>query len=152
MQSLITLGLHCAELLVNLSRDEAIYRKMEGRHGARAVYGSSKNASASSSDKDQSQNSILEAFIAWETNVLFIFKSATHWMFGLAVGTWYPSGICMFLSQICYLAILLTLGTLFGAFLAYTGRRGNLPSAFGHVQTIVDIVDEWPYDPYFEPE
>ncbi len=125
-QAALTLSLHCAELLVNLSRDEAVFRKLTSSRGT-----------------DGHTSSIRAALTSWETVTLFCFKAALHWMFGLAINVSYQVGINMYPPQIVYFSGLCLIVALFVAFLAFRHRRGYLPSTFGHIQTISDLVDEW---------
>lgn len=125
-QSVITLSLHCAELIVNLSRDEHIWRKLIGPRGTNGHY-----------------NSVYAAFTSWQTIFLFAMKAGVHWMFGLAINLQYNLGVNMHPPQIFYFAGFCLVAALFGLFLSITQPKGYLPASFGHIRTIADIVDEW---------
>lgn len=63
MQSPLTLGIHCAELQVNLSRDEVFWRKVSRAQGCRL----------------ESYDSVRMAFTSWQSIGHYIFKSVLHW-------------------------------------------------------------------------
>ncbi|KAK4166215.1 hypothetical protein QBC43DRAFT_21808 [Cladorrhinum sp. PSN259] len=125
-QSVVTLSLHCCELLVNLSRDEKIWRKLIGPRGTNGHY-----------------NSVWAAFTSWQTIFLFALKAGVHWMFGLAINLQYNLGVNMHPPQIFYFAGFCLVAALFGLFLSLQQPKGYLPASFGHIRTIADIVDEW---------
>ncbi|KAK0706911.1 hypothetical protein B0T26DRAFT_815149 [Lasiosphaeria miniovina] len=127
VQSVVTISLHCAELIVNMSRDEKIYRALIGPKGTNGHY-----------------NSIVAALTAWQTVVLFLLKSGVHWLFGLAINLQFRIGINMYPPQVIYFAALTLATTIFGVFLSVFCRpKGSLPASYGHIQTIADIVDDW---------
>lgn len=121
------MALHCAELLVNLSRDEGTHRQLISAGGTDAHY-----------------NSVVAACTSWQTITLFGLKSGVHWLFGLSINVSFRLGITMFPVQIFYLSLISASMAGFGAFLAFRRSSGPLPAAFGHVQTIMDLVDVWP--------
>ncbi|KAJ4306765.1 hypothetical protein N0V88_000132 [Collariella sp. IMI 366227] len=125
-QSIVTLALHCAELLVNLSRDEKVYRALIGPRGTNSHY-----------------NSVLAAFTSWQTLFLFALKAGVHWMFGLAINLQFQLGVNMHPPQIFYFGAFSLAAALFGLVLSLHQPKGYLPVAFGHIQTIADVVDEW---------
>lgn len=125
-QSIVTLSLHCAELIVNLSRDEKVFRELIGPRGTNGHY-----------------NSILAAFTAWQTIVLFALKAGVHWMFGLAINLQFQLGVNMHPPQIFYFAGFSLVAAIFGLFLSLQRPKGCLPPSYGHIQTIADIIDEW---------
>ncbi|KAK4122793.1 hypothetical protein N657DRAFT_620872 [Parathielavia appendiculata] len=125
-QSVVTLSLHCAELIVNLSRDEKVYRELIGPRGTNGHY-----------------NSILAAFTSWRTLFLFILKAGVHWMFGLAINLQYQLGVNMHPPQIFYFGAFSLAAAIFGLLLSVWRPKGYLPASYGHIQTIADVVDEW---------
>ncbi|KAK3941739.1 hypothetical protein QBC46DRAFT_91819 [Diplogelasinospora grovesii] len=125
-QSVVSLALHCAELIVNLSRDEVIYRELIAHKGTNGHY-----------------NSIWAAFTSWQTITLFAFKAGVHWMFGLAINLQFQLGVNMYPPQIFYFAGFSLFAALFGLYLSLRRPDGYLPASYGHLQTMVDIIDEW---------
>jgi hypothetical protein len=65
VQGLLVFGLHCAELFVNMARDEATWRKATSKHGAQHNY-----------------NSIKVAIKSPQTISLFAIKATAHWAMG----------------------------------------------------------------------
>ncbi|KAK3344320.1 hypothetical protein B0T25DRAFT_323332 [Lasiosphaeria hispida] len=125
-QSVVTLSLHCAELIVNLSRDEKIYRELIGPKGTNGRY-----------------NSVTAAMSSWQTLFLFALKAGVHWMFGLAISLQFHLGVNMHAPQVFYLAGFTLVTAVFGMSLSLGRAKGLLPPSYGHLQTIADIVDEW---------
>jgi hypothetical protein len=127
-QAALTLTLHCAELLVNLSRDEGMFRQMLQEGGA-----------------DPRRNSIIAAMTSWQTIILLISKALCHWLFGLAINVSWGLGVNMYPPQICYLTGFTFLVAIFATYVAFRRPKGCLPATYGHLQTMADIVDEYSY-------
>jgi hypothetical protein len=125
-QSVVTLSLHCAELIVNLSRDEKVYRELIGPRGTNGHY-----------------NSVQAAFTSWQTLFLFALKAGVHWMFGLAINLQFQLGVNMHPPQIFYFGGFSLVAAIFGLLLSVWRPKGCLPASYGHIQTIADVVDEW---------
>jgi hypothetical protein len=123
----LTLGMHCAELIVNVSRDEAVWRQASERHGL-----------------NPKRNALLAALASWQTVLLFLFKAANHWMFSLAISVYQSSAVLIRAPQLFYLAVLMSLVAAFCSYIALRRPDGPQPATFGHLQTIADLVDEWP--------
>jgi len=126
LQSVVTLSLHCAELIVNLSRDEKVYRTLIGPRGTNGHY-----------------NSVMAAFTSWQTLFLFALKAGVHWMFGLAINLQFQLGVNMHPPQIFYFGAFTLAAAIFGLILSVWRPKGYLPASWGHIQTIADVVDEW---------
>lgn len=69
-----TIGLHCAQLLVNVSRDEAIWRS--------AYVGMKRNSTGAR----LSTNPLRAALLSCETIVLIFAKLVLHWVMGQGMG------------------------------------------------------------------
>ncbi|KAF2096751.1 hypothetical protein NA57DRAFT_78346 [Rhizodiscina lignyota] len=128
IQSILTIGLHTAELQITLLRDEDVWREMTSKGGSVRL------------DK---YNSYFQPLLSWQNVVLLIFKPAIHWMFGSAMGVDYAAGILMRVPHVTYLAILWVLFLLFMLQVSYTKPKGPLPASYGHLQTMANIIDEW---------
>lgn len=122
-----TLTLHVCELIVQTSRDESLWRQTASRHGLRF----------------KRQDAIPIALCSWQTVLLFVFKTVVHWMFSLAFGIHWE-GVELRLPQVCYTAVILFVLALLATGLALYKPRGPQPATFGHLQTLVDLIDVWP--------
>lgn len=126
LQTSITLALHCAELLVNLVRDERAWRRAASKHGYRL----------------ESYNAVWTAISSWQAFVLFLAKPAIHWVFGLAVTVetrWlYIKGTPFF-----YLAGAVAALAAYITALSLWRPKGPQPAAYGHIQTLANLIDEW---------
>lgn len=121
--SFISMGLHCAEMLTSITRDEAAWRK------------------ATTKGADASRGALMEGVRSWECWVMFAFKCLTPWMFGFA----FVTNLYIF-STLIPLMVLAFMMLLLGVFAEYLVRRhpqGPQPSTFGNIAKLVALVDEW---------
>ncbi|KAG2031518.1 hypothetical protein BDR03DRAFT_972342 [Suillus americanus] len=134
IQGPLTLGLHCSELIANVIRDERQWRCATGRKGLRMV-----------------TNPLKTIFTHPICLGLFVAKPFLHWMFGLSLlvdisaidGEVSKVFVFMFTAQIWNLCIALFIFVCFFTFIALHRPRGPQPAAYGHVQTLANLVDEW---------
>ncbi|KAJ8594491.1 hypothetical protein M405DRAFT_485269 [Rhizopogon salebrosus TDB-379] len=136
VQGALTLGLHCSELVANVIRDERQWRCATGRKGLRMT-----------------TNPLKSFFTNPLGLVLFVAKFVLHWMFGLSYSL--SSGgdiadrmvstvwISMYTTQIWNLCIALFIFASFFTLIARFRPRGPQPAAYGHLQTLANLVDEW---------
>jgi len=142
IQSGLTLGLHCMELIVNISRDEDAWRlasrwmfseKTSKQTGAQIKY-----------------SSIKSALTSWQTVGLLLFKALTHWFFGLGITLLGVNGydtasftVTMRALPLYALAACGIVLAVFGTWIVCRKPKGPQPSAWGHLQTLADLVDDW---------
>lgn len=138
VQGTQTMGLHCVELMVNMSRDEDEWRRAQlTRKGSRL-----------------STNGFKAAISSWQNGVLFISKAALHWLLGQSLATSVtmdpdPGGLGqryefqMIYMRIFVFAIVAFALAVFATYLAYRRPSGCQPASWGHFQTLVDLVDDW---------
>lgn len=126
-QAVLTFGLHSVELLVNMSRDESVWRQ------------------ATSTGTDSNYNSIAAACKSWQTWALLASKAIVHWLFGLSVNVSYILGINMYPPQIFYLAASIFAVALLATYWATQRPMGPQPAAYGHLQTLCNLIDEFDY-------
>ncbi|KAG1749040.1 uncharacterized protein EDB91DRAFT_1112168 [Suillus paluster] len=133
VQGPLTLGLHCSELIANVIRDERHWRSATGRKGL-----------------SMATNPLKPVLTNPLSLVLLVTKPALHWMFGLSftlIGggsqTLEVIGIYMFTAQIWNLCFALSLFACFFTFVALLRPHGPQPAAYGHLQTLANLVDEW---------
>ncbi|KAH8896347.1 hypothetical protein GQ53DRAFT_852497 [Thozetella sp. PMI_491] len=140
VQAIQTTGLHCAELFVNLSRDEEAWREATKKKGAtyRSV-------------------SLYTAATSWSNVILFVAKAVLHWIIGQSVlpqvvmedqGIDVPTkkfgiGVTMIGSRLVIYAVCAAFMALFTTFLALRKPKGPQPVAWDHLQTIADLIDDW---------
>ncbi|KAG1855598.1 hypothetical protein F4604DRAFT_1932230 [Suillus subluteus] len=134
IQGPLTLGLHCSELIANVIRDERQWRCATGKKGLETV-----------------TNPVKTIFTHSICLILFVAKPFLHWMFGLAFNlrtTAYDGQLIilmafMYTVQIWNLCITLFIFACFFTFVALRRPRGPQPAAYGHLQTLANLVDEW---------
>jgi len=124
-QSMLTMGLHCAELLVTLSRDEDKWRETTSRKGY------------------TDRNALLTVAMSWKSVVLLALKPIVHWLFGLGMSFYVAWGIFMRPPQLLYLSFALIIVAGLGTHLCFARPKGPQPAAFGHVQTLINLIDDW---------
>ncbi|KAG2119143.1 uncharacterized protein F5147DRAFT_832924 [Suillus discolor] len=133
-QGLLTLGLHCSELIANVIRDERQWRYATRRQGLRV-----------------STNPLVSVFNQPICLILFTVKPFLHWIFALSfdVGrnaindTLSGFSLSIYAAQIWNLCIALFIFACFFTFIALRRPSGPQPAAYGHLQTLADLVDEW---------
>lgn len=135
LQTFMTISLHCAELLVNVVRDEKTWRRASRRSGG---------FKSSSGLPRKSTNALHALLTSGPALTLFIYKPILHWIFGLAVSTYFSVGLVMRPPQIIYLSIGAVLLALLVSAFTFWQPKGPQPATFGHLQTLVDLIDEWP--------
>lgn len=140
IQGLQTLGLHFSELIINLSRDEDVWRSLD-------AYGRSNAVKTSVLEKAP----FLAALTSWKYIVLVIFKSLLHWLLGqssqasvelLEDRVW----LTMNYSRLFIYAICATTFALVITFIACMKPKGPQPATYGHIQTLADVIDDWNLD------
>ena len=126
-QSILTIGMHCAELQITLARDEKIWRSI------------SSNAGRST----RSESPLRLRIGSWESITLIIFVPVIHWQYGLAVTVDYLGQVHFYVPQMCYLTMMWALFLGFALSISLRRPRGPLPATYGHVQCMLDLTDEW---------
>ncbi|KAM0431861.1 hypothetical protein ACHAPT_005113 [Fusarium lateritium] len=134
LQAFLVMSLHCAELLVTLARDEAAWRAAAGKRGpgqgAMIAPGAYQLAAKS-----------------WLWFVLLLYKPLTSWLFtsqGIKFRIRQSSSSITFnpipLFVLAGMALVLVV---FEEWLARLRVTGPQPAAYGHLQTLGDLVDDW---------
>ncbi|QKX63931.1 uncharacterized protein TRUGW13939_11103 [Talaromyces rugulosus] len=156
-----TIALHCAELLVNLSRDEATWRKAYSNNSETTKKRETAAAAAAPGGAQLRTNPFSANVSSWESIVLFIAKAVMHWIIGRSVlpsigledngesyYSPYQNGLQfdMVYSRLIIFAVLAILLAVFATYLALQKTRGCQPATFGHLQTLADLVDDWETD------
>ncbi|KAG0696716.1 hypothetical protein DFH29DRAFT_1024640 [Suillus ampliporus] len=134
VQGPLTLGLHCAELIVNAIRDERQWRCATRRKGLSRTAG----------------NPLKPVFTDLPCFVLFFAKPLLHWMFGLSCigadfvvnGVIHSFMTSIFTAQIWNLCIALFVFACFFTVVALRRPCGPQPAAYGHLQTLANLMDE----------
>ncbi|KAG6333761.1 hypothetical protein ID866_5323 [Astraeus odoratus] len=134
VQGPMTLGLHCSELVVNVVRDEKVWRCATRKKGAKV-----------------STYPLAPVFGSWLNILLLVAKPVLHWMLGLGMslagaatgGFLTAISVSMYPMQIMNLTAVLFIFSLILTIVALYSPRGPQPAAYGHVQTLANLVDEW---------
>lgn len=137
VQGLQTLGLHCAELIINLSRDEDVWRDLD----AQSCSGSTNNILATPP--------FLAALMSWKYGMLLVFKSLLHWLLGQSFQpsfTEFEGNRVFFTMNYARLFVYVICATALASALTFLTLKkpdGPQPAAYGHIQTLADIIDDW---------
>lgn len=134
VQGPLTLVLHCSELVTNVIRDENAWRHATGKNGAKL-----------------STNPLVLVFGSPLNLALLCAKPVLHWMMGLAIslaGTADSElltavAVSMFPIQILNLTGALFVFAFIFTIVTVVGRSGPQPAAYGHIQTLANLIDEW---------
>ncbi|KAF7979524.1 hypothetical protein HWV62_42102 [Athelia sp. TMB] len=135
-QGSLTFALHCAELNVNVMRDELQWRQ-----------------ATTSSGMSMSRNPITGVLRSWPNMSLLMAKPILHWLFGLAMTMRGSSdALSETLLQISIINRPMQIGYLSGALLFFAAGMTTLalrhppglqPATFGHMQTLANVIDVW---------
>lgn len=131
VQSFLTVGLHCAELLVNMSRDEYTWRETSTKKGYKP------------------KNAVMNVLSSPKTMLLLALKPLIHWVYGLGVTFVGSNGTYIRPPQLLYLTLSLVLLATFATYLCFQKPKGPQPATFGHVQTLVDLIDVYGHPLYW---
>ena len=130
MQAVLTMTLHCADLLAALTRDESAWRRA-ARCGIPAA-----------------TNPLVASMTHAPTCGLLHAKPAAHFLFGLCFRLRASPGadasVLFRPLQILNLAALLLVLAGLAVLVARRRPKGPQPAAYGHLQTLADLVDRWP--------
>lgn len=127
LQSVVAFATYCAELNVNLSRDEYAWREASSKKG----YRKQKNA--------------LHGFLtSWQSWIMLVLKVAIQWFFGLTFATVAELGLVLYGPQTLYLMCIMFLLAVFATYLVLQRPKGPQPTTYGHLQALIDLIDEWP--------
>ena len=126
VQGPLVFGLHCIEMLVNVSRDECFWRRATSKDGLQSKY-----------------NAILAALRSPQTVLLFLGKAAAHWCIGQSFHITQARIIKAMTGSVFLLTAVLALLAYFGKRLAYDRPKGPQPATYGHIQTLADLIDVW---------
>ncbi|KAF1986761.1 hypothetical protein K402DRAFT_65769 [Aulographum hederae CBS 113979] len=124
VQSPLTLGLHCLELLINLGRDEKAWRETTTARGA-----------------NMNRNSVLAFLGSWQAALLVLAKAVIHWVFGYAFSC--NEHAWMTLIPLVTLTGLLLILVLFGECIMRKNQKGPQPAAYGNLHMLAEMVDNW---------
>ncbi|OAP62170.1 hypothetical protein AYL99_04373 [Fonsecaea erecta] len=127
LQAVITLALHCVELRVNCITDEATWRLASSQGGLK-----------------RDRNILIKMGTSWPSITLLCFKPLVHWLYGLSITITFNAGVTMRPPQIFYLSASALLLALFATTIVRMSPKGPQPATFGHLQTLANLIDEWP--------
>jgi hypothetical protein len=122
-QSLLTLGLHSADNIVNVAKDELRWRELSSNAGARI------------------NQSWLKVFTSsWPTVVLTALKAGIQWLFGYAFTV--NLAVWMALLPILVLTVSLLLLAALGECIVRWRPRGPQPAAYGNLSLMARFITE----------
>lgn len=134
-----TTSLHYIELIVNMSRDEAVWRQ----------------ACIHSNGASLASHSFMAASSSFPNLVLFSSKAILHWLLGqclMASFTISGSSQGTYNFDMIYMRVFIygcvvTALAIFLTHLVVKRPKGPQPAAWGHFQTLADLIDDWNLDP-----
>ena len=166
MQSYLTFVLHCTEVLVNSNRDEryweraAAHLKIAGSSEQQVKYRQPIWTALSAKVNGAPLNPplIISSMINPPDPFLLAAKSLAHWLFNRALlpvyfvltrpaknTKWKGEGVNIFLfglPTVALAAVSLVLAV-YAIFVAFRKPKGPQPSAYGHIPTLLALIDDW---------
>ncbi|KAJ9604949.1 hypothetical protein H2200_010338 [Cladophialophora chaetospira] len=148
MQAYLTLAMHCVEVLINSVRDQKAWEQA---------------AKDIAKEKVASKGAILNPSIlvstlgSWPNLFLLACKATSQWLFNRALLTvlffdadkdldkWdnYETEIIVFSVPTFFLVGLTAVLVTLAWYLAFRVPRNFQPSTYGHVRTLLDLIDDW---------
>ncbi|KAG9029790.1 hypothetical protein FRB95_004887 [Tulasnella sp. JGI-2019a] len=125
VQSVVTIDLHCCEMVTTLARDELVWRAASTPAGAQPA-----------------GNPLIVVLGSWQSVGLLLTKPATHWFFGITLSIVAGEGLYGTSLILCFPLVLLAVA-LFTTIVVTRQPLGPQPATYGHVQTLADLVDRW---------
>ncbi|KAK4444255.1 hypothetical protein QBC34DRAFT_430136 [Podospora aff. communis PSN243] len=121
--SILLFGLHLADVLAGLARDEAIWRR------------------ATTTGASPESNSFLDGLRSWPTCLVFVFKGVLPWIFSFGV----TCIIHVFLAILPLLTVSLLLLALASCaeYIIRSQPKGTQPATYGDVKALVALIDDW---------
>ncbi len=127
LQAVTTLPLHFAELCMNCSVDETTWRQTSATRGQK-----------------RTSNAIVRLLSSWQLMILFCLKPFAHWIYSLSFALRIGQDVSFGPPQVLYVTLVLFVLAVLTTVMALWHHKGPQPSTFGHLQTLVDLIDEWP--------
>ena len=145
LQVYITFALHCAEVLINSARDQRFWEKAA--------------SGMDSKERGAPLNmNVVASYLANPPNIILLLaKVIVHWLFNQSLlpivifSNYYDNArwqciltqICLFGVPTLFLAAVAIVLTGIAWYEACRSPRGPQPSTYGHLQTLMELVDEW---------
>ncbi|KAF8875945.1 hypothetical protein CPB85DRAFT_1345280 [Mucidula mucida] len=123
---IITTAFTCVDLLLLLSRDERIW------------------VDAALNGADMSPGLWRMLLPNWHKLVIYVMDPTFHWVFGISVSFDAKVGLQIRYVQILYICLLGTFGNALITYISMSRPNRRVPSTYGHLQTLVNLIDEWP--------
>ncbi|KAL5503924.1 hypothetical protein ACEPAH_7996 [Sanghuangporus vaninii] len=124
---LLTTVLTCSEATAQVVSEERLWREAGTKQGT-----------------DPSPSLLKKMCMSWHTIFTHLSDPVLHWLFGLAVGVNADAGFQIRPVQMLYVSLA---ETACASHLTLGGKlnrpQTSQPSTYGHLQTLVDLIDEW---------
>lgn len=128
--AVLLFGLHLAEVLGGLARDEATWRRATTGQGT-----------------SQQSSMLLETLRSWPSCVIFVYKALVPWIFSYGFSC--LTRVFLNFYPLLTIALLFFALALFAEYLIRVQPRGPQPATYGDVQALVALVDDWDYKTLF---
>jgi hypothetical protein len=126
LQSIFTIGTLVLDYQILVMSDERAWRQLSRPEGIQL-------------SKQTTSSALRNPFVVF----LYLFQALVHWLFGLGIRTSFDDGFNMapgnFMSCVIALLWLMAIARLGN----HWQPKGPLPATYGHVQTILNLVDVW---------
>ncbi|KZT27585.1 hypothetical protein NEOLEDRAFT_1176600 [Neolentinus lepideus HHB14362 ss-1] len=137
---IVTTGVTAAQMLVGLTRDEYVWKALDRREDPTALSATVRKRWLA---RIRKLTVFKMFFLNWQTFVIHMAEPIIHWLFGLAIRVDAVAGFQVRPLPILYITVLATLGVILITMVGHFTPAHTIPSTYGHLQTIVDLVDEW---------
>ncbi|THU79289.1 hypothetical protein K435DRAFT_698128, partial [Dendrothele bispora CBS 962.96] len=122
---IVTTALTCAQTILDLACDQQMWMEIEKK------------------GSDSKPHIFKKYVVCWHSYVIQVADPLYHWMFGLAVNISANKGLQVRPVPIFWVSAVGVLGAAFITWQLKIKINTYLPATFGHLQTMVDLIDEW---------
>ncbi|THU98979.1 hypothetical protein K435DRAFT_856083 [Dendrothele bispora CBS 962.96] len=123
---IITTAMTCAQTILDLVCDQRLWREIYDVNGS-----------------DPKPHMFKKFVVCWHSYLIHLADPFFHWGFGLAVGISADKGLQILPVPIFWVSVAGVAGAIYMTCYLKMKIKTSLPATFGHLQTMVDLIDEW---------
>ncbi|THU98977.1 hypothetical protein K435DRAFT_513924 [Dendrothele bispora CBS 962.96] len=123
---IITTAMTCAQTILDLVCDQRLWEELYDVNGS-----------------DPKPHMLKKFTVCSHSYVIHLADPFFHWGFGLVVGLSANKGLQILPVPIFWVSVAGVAGAIYVTYVLKVKIKTSLPATFGHLQTMVDLIDEW---------
>ncbi|KAK7454092.1 hypothetical protein VKT23_011603 [Stygiomarasmius scandens] len=124
---IVTTAMTCAQTLLDLECDNKMWMEIEDKEKG----------------LDPDPHMFKQFKLSYNSYLIHIADPLFHWLFGLGVNVSADDGLQVRPVPIIYICVIGVIGASYITLLLKREPKNSIPATFGHLQTMVDLVDVW---------